>query len=251
MNNLALEYMAQATGFIEAAVADIKFDSSLDMKKRTKELTERLGIGPQKAFPVLSAAVGCAQLAGGHTPTSAAATGPGDDEVYLHLVENPKDRFEAVARRDWKYDLGLLREIISSDPQALAAVRQEIDKQGLLESLVLRISKAFSSDTYEGEVGPEGINYYKLASRPELLQKALAARKWQQSPELARRVLGLNPYEAASLRSQDLAKATGMLWDKYHPYRVWYYLGVVGLLGTIGMVVFYFATGKPKQAGEA
>lgn len=42
-------------------------------------------------------------------------------------------------------------------------------------------------------------------------------------------------------------QATRVLWDNYHPYMVWYYLGAVGLLGTIGMIIFYFVTKKPKD----
>lgn len=39
-----------------------------------------------------------------------------------------------------------------------------------------------------------------------------------------------------------IREATKVLWDIHHPYMVWYYLGAVGLAGTIGMIVFYFAT---------
>lgn len=43
-------------------------------------------------------------------------------------------------------------------------------------------------------------------------------------------------------------EATKILWDMHHPYLVWYYLGAVGLAGTVGMIVFYFAT-KGIRAG--
>ena len=39
-------------------------------------------------------------------------------------------------------------------------------------------------------------------------------------------------------------EATQLLWNTYHPYMVWYYLGAFGLLGTIGMTVFYFVIRK-------
>jgi hypothetical protein len=39
-------------------------------------------------------------------------------------------------------------------------------------------------------------------------------------------------------------EATRILWSTYHPWRVWYYLGAFGLAGTVGMVLFYFATRK-------
>jgi len=46
-------------------------------------------------------------------------------------------------------------------------------------------------------------------------------------------------------------QATQVLWDLHHPYMVWVYLGIMGLLGTVGMIIFYFATAKPKAQGEA
>lgn len=250
LNNLALEYLAQATGSVETAVGAIKFDSSQDQEKRAKELEERIGIGSQKAFAALSAAMAASQPGHLGTTTKPATAGPADGRLYLALIRNPKNRFEAVAGWDWKYNLGVLRELVSNDPAAMKIVRDEIDKQGVFEGLVLWVSKLFSSDTYEGEVGPDGINYYKLASKQELIQKALAAKDWDQTPDLARVVLGLNPFEAASLKSQDSPKATKLLWDKYHPYQVWYYLGLMGLLGTIGMVIFYFAAGKPTPGSQ-
>ncbi len=39
-------------------------------------------------------------------------------------------------------------------------------------------------------------------------------------------------------------QATRTLWDTYHPYMVWIYLGLMGLAGIIGMIVFYFVTRK-------
>ncbi len=246
LNNLALEYLAQATGRLETAVGVIEFKASSDMKKRAKELEERVGIDSQKAFAALSAAVAAGEPMQSGSSTSAPTEGSSDGRVYLELIANPKDRFDAVAKRDWRYDLGLLRSLVSSDPEALKIVRQEIDRQGIVDAMVSRIAKMFSSDDYEGEVSSEGINYYKLACRKELVQKALAAKDWSRTPDQARSVLGLNPHEALSLWSQDRPKATQLLWDKYHPYQVWYYLGFVGLLGTIGMIIFYFVT-KPRS----
>ena len=46
-------------------------------------------------------------------------------------------------------------------------------------------------------------------------------------------------------------EATKLLWNTYHPYMVWYYLGAFGLVGTIGMVIFYFATRKSMAAERA
>lgn len=45
-------------------------------------------------------------------------------------------------------------------------------------------------------------------------------------------------------------EATRMLWDLHHPYIVWYYLGAMGLLGTLGMILFYFFTSKVRRVAE-
>ena len=44
--------------------------------------------------------------------------------------------------------------------------------------------------------------------------------------------------------ADDPLKVTNVLWNTYHPEVVWYYLGTIGLAGTLGMVVFYLATRK-------
>ena len=43
-------------------------------------------------------------------------------------------------------------------------------------------------------------------------------------------------------------RATQVLWELHHPYMVWVYLGVMGLLGTVGMIIFYFVTRKSLAA---
>ncbi len=45
-------------------------------------------------------------------------------------------------------------------------------------------------------------------------------------------------------------QATQILWDMHQPQMVWYYLGIIGLVGTIGMIAFYFFTKKPSQSGD-
>ncbi len=37
-------------------------------------------------------------------------------------------------------------------------------------------------------------------------------------------------------------EASQVLWDMHDPYMVWVYLGAVGVVGTVGMTIFYFAT---------
>ncbi len=51
-----------------------------------------------------------------------------------------------------------------------------------------------------------------------------------------------------TVESDAVREATQILWDLHHPYVVWYYLGAIGLAGTIGMIIFYFATKKSTQA---
>jgi dipeptide/tripeptide permease len=46
-------------------------------------------------------------------------------------------------------------------------------------------------------------------------------------------------------------EATRLLWSTYQPWKVWYYLGAFGLAGTIGMLVFYFATRRSMQESAA
>ncbi|MEW6250220.1 MAG: MFS transporter [Planctomycetota bacterium] len=42
---------------------------------------------------------------------------------------------------------------------------------------------------------------------------------------------------------------TDLLWRSYNPQYVWYALGGIGLLGTLGMFLFYLLTPKPAAAG--
>jgi len=48
-----------------------------------------------------------------------------------------------------------------------------------------------------------------------------------------------------------IAQAQQMLWDLHHPYLVWVYLGAFGVVGTVGMIIFYFATRKSAWEGGA
>jgi MFS family permease len=42
-------------------------------------------------------------------------------------------------------------------------------------------------------------------------------------------------------------QARQVLWDLHHPYMVWVYLGIFGLVGIVGMILFYFATKKATR----
>jgi POT family proton-dependent oligopeptide transporter len=44
-------------------------------------------------------------------------------------------------------------------------------------------------------------------------------------------------------------RATQTLWDTYHPQTVWYILGAIGLIGTLGMIVFYLVARRAMDRG--
>jgi len=48
-----------------------------------------------------------------------------------------------------------------------------------------------------------------------------------------------------------IEQTTRLLWDTYHPQYIWYYLGAIGLAGTLGMTMFYYATRRTLNGGTA
>lgn len=50
--------------------------------------------------------------------------------------------------------------------------------------------------------------------------------------------------------SVTIREATQVLWDYYDPQMVWYYLGIFGIVGTVGMIIFYFMTRKTVAANS-
>ena len=46
----------------------------------------------------------------------------------------------------------------------------------------------------------------------------------------------------------DRVRATDLLWRSYHPQVVWYAIGAIGLLGTLGMILFYLKTPRAAPA---
>jgi hypothetical protein len=44
-------------------------------------------------------------------------------------------------------------------------------------------------------------------------------------------------------------EANQVLWDLHDPYMVWVYVGAFGVVGTIGMIIFYFATKGARTEG--
>lgn len=49
---------------------------------------------------------------------------------------------------------------------------------------------------------------------------------------------------------EKVQQAIQVLWDLHHPYMVWYYLGGIGLLGTLGMMLFYLFIKKEQSPGD-
>jgi len=252
LNNLALEYLAQSTGRVRDAVASITYESSPDRPKdRMEEIENRLGIGGGKSFDVLCAALGDRSTAEEKTasvPDSKSLSK--DDRLYVYLAGLPRVRVEAVTRMDWDANLDLLREIVRTDDAVLELVRAKIDDEGFFAGVTNTITGMFSSGETESEVTEEGIDYRKLKSNAKLVQDAMAAKDWSKTPDQAARLLRVNPNEARALAAGDFNLANKTLWDTYNPAIVWYYLGGIGLLGTIGMIIFYFVTRNVRPEEE-
>ncbi len=246
LNNLAMEYLAQATDRVRDAVAGMTYKHPPEkLEARIKEIDWTLGLGRTKSFVALSAAKGADTAAVDAALAEmdiAAGTDP-DDRVFTYLMGLPHRRFIAVARKDWTYDRKLLRELIRTDDKALAVVRAHIDETDLTEQITDAIKGLFGSDGDEGEVTAEGVNYHRLARKQELILKALDEKDWTATPDQATKVLGLNAFEARALVSAELVKSpqlvTRRLWEKYNPqYNVWIPFAAIGVLAAIALGIF-------------
>ena len=217
LNNLALEYLAQATDHMATAASGMTFVDPV------KELPGKLGIGRPKSFAALAAALGADDAA---VDQALLAIGPPPDGVDLrpaaHLASLPHHRFHAISRRDWSRDVGFLTELIEGDPAAMAVVTEELGSPA-------------------GNAG-RGV-YGELADREGTIRAALAVKDWTKSPDHAARLLGLGMYEARTLVSVDVGDsatgATQLLWDEYDPqYRVWIPFASIGLAAIIALAIF-------------
>ena len=250
LNNLALEYLAQSTDRVEEAIGsrESKYASD-DVAARVLEIERWIGVDKAKAFSALSAALGTDAAAVDLKLAELGLAGVSEDEeIFVYLAMQGEHRYNAVRDMDWKHDLTLLRALIRDDEQAREIVLAEIDEVGAVEQVVLWIRQLVGDVDEAGVVTEEGINYHKLATKPDLIQKALTAKDWTESPESAAQLMAINPIEARALAASDSKAAKQALWEAHEPYMVWIYLGAIGLGGTIGMIIFYFATRKALNA---
>lgn len=245
VNNLALEYLAQSSGLVHDAVANLTFDRPPEqLKDRTQEIEERIGIDRTKSFAALSVALGADDESVDRALEGLYVTANGPyARTFAFLADRPHLRFLAVAQKDWTHDRDLLRAIVRSDAQALQTVLDGIDQQAWYESVWAWVKRIFVSDELSGEVTEEGVNYHRLAGKPDLIQKALAAKDWSDSPEQAAQLLGLNPFEARALVAAEVNHApfhtTRLLWSTYHPqYKVWLPFAAIGVAAAIALAIF-------------
>jgi len=94
--------------------------------------------------------------------------------------------------------------------------------------------------------GIGGRLYESMSSKYDLARRYLVDN-FGMAREAADKLENSSALEALAARLNGGAggtvdEATRLLWTTYDPWRVWYYLGAFGLLGTVGMVIFYFAT---------
>ena len=239
LNNLALEYLAQNTPLIRNAVAELKFNDPVE------QMGKKIGIGRTKSFAALSVARGASAaevddfLAKLELPGVVGA----DQRVCTYLAGLSHRRFLAVGQKDWDQDRALLRELIRTDEKALAVVLEGIDDVGLFDSIINGIVGLFGGGNETGDVTDEGVDYHRLAEKQDLIQKALDARDWSRSPELAARVMGLNIFEARAAAAAEINQSpkstTRLLWKTYHPqYKVWIPFASIGVAAAIALLIF-------------
>jgi len=247
LNNLALEYLAQATPRIHDAVAGMIFEHPPEkLKKRIEEIEERLGIGRTKSFAALSAATG-ANEAEVDRALAASSDIPADagrhDHVFTYLIDLPHCRWNVVGRKDWTKDTRLLQEIIGPDENARKIVLAEIDQETWYQKTWSALKGIFVTEEDEGKAAADGVDYTKLADKQDLIQKALDAKNWSKSARQAALLLDLNPFEARALVAAEVNNSaqamTRQLWDEYHPqYKVWMPFAAIGVVAMIALAIF-------------
>ena len=233
LNNLALEYLAQGTDHLKAAVETMDFADPLT------QIEERLGIGRTKAFSALSIALGADGDAVDEALRSVRmASNNLDERASVYLINMPQHRAAAVASKDWTKDVQLLERLIAPDEQAMAVVQEGIDELSGIERLVGAVGGLFGTGTAE-----DRSTWDRLAIKQGLIKKSLAKKDWTRSSEDAAYLLGLSPFETRALVAAELTEApvvaTRLLWDKYNPqYKVWLPFAAIGILAAIALAIF-------------
>jgi len=211
LDNLALEYLAQATDRLSRAVP------GLQMSDPVADMEDRLGLGRTKSFAALASAMGATSFEIDRALSAVGApSAPVDMRPFVYLIERPQFRFNAVARKDWTKDVDLLRAMIEPDDSAKSAVMDSM---------------------------PAGIDYSALAEDAHLIQLALARKDWPRQPDHAAQLLGMSPFETRALVACDVngsrITATRLLWDLYHPqYYVWIPFAAIGVIAAIALAIF-------------
>jgi POT family proton-dependent oligopeptide transporter len=87
------------------------------------------------------------------------------------------------------------------------------------------------------------------ASLQQALQANLDKVDWSVVPqkEFSEKLFANLDEVLQVVEPEKVQQATQVLWDLHHPYMVWYYLGVIGLLGTLGMMLFYLFVRKEQS----
>ena len=204
------------------------------------EISKKLGIGRTKAFAALSAANGADDDAlNSAVKPYVSNTGNPYEATCAYLISQPHIRFSHLGNKDWTQDVDLLREIVKSDASVQEYALAHIDETGLTETVRNAINNLFTG-TQPDRTEEDGLDYYRLAGKQELIEQLLGMTHWANKPALAVRVLRLNPFEARALAAADVAKApvktTQMLWEKYDPqYCTWLPFAAIGVLAIIAL----------------
>ena len=139
-----------------------------------------------------------------------------------YLYENISSKFNLA--RDYMINtLGMSSELVSN--------KDALPNDQVLESMA-----------YVMQTGDSGTVHSAVSS----LAERLAAGEVPQE-DVAQTFADI----AAQVDTSALREATQLLWDTYDPQMVWYYLGAVGLLGTLGMLLFYFVTPRSVESAPA
>jgi len=239
LNNLALEYLAQGTDRLASAVA------RADLTGPTSSLEKALGLGRTRSFAALAAALGAddSALERALPPLGGALATP-DDRVFAFLAAQPHVRFQAVGRRDWRLDVSMLRRLIESDADALAAAHRGLEEASLIDRIGNIVRSLYSGRAAtDPHVLGEALDVERLAEQHDVIQAALSMKDWTASPEQAAELLRMSSYEARAAAAAEVAasprSATQMLWETYHPqYKVWLPFAAIGVAATIALAIF-------------